>query len=215
MATKLATAKNSHPTTEVAASSYASYLAESTQALFLALDERDNYTYQHCDRVSLLARELGQACGLSQHELDLLAVGARFHDIGKIGIPDGVLLKPGALDAEEWALMKMHPVKGERLFRNTLHPHAAEVAQIIRHHHECFNGSGYPDGLAGEAIPLASRILLIVDGYDAMSTSRPYHHGRSHKEIMDIMLAEEGQKTDPVLFQHFIQVIGKSTARVA
>lgn len=196
-------------------SSYASYLAQSTQALFLALDERDRYTHQHCDRVSLLARELGMACGLSQAELDLLAVGARFHDIGKIGIPDSVLLKPGALDAEEWEMMKMHPVKGERLFRNTLHPHADEVARIIRYHHECFNGSGYPDGLAGEDIPLASRILLIVDGYDAMSTSRPYHRGRSHEEIMDIMLAEEGQKTDPALFRHFMAVIAHSRARVA
>lgn len=202
-------------TEKAPSTSYATYLAESSEALFIALDERDNYTYQHCDRVSLLARELGMACGLSQQELDLLAISARFHDIGKIGIPDSVLLKPGALDAEEWALMKMHPVKGERLFRNTLHPHAAEVARIIRHHHECFNGSGYPDQLSGEDIPLASRILLIVDGYDAMSTSRPYHHGRSHSEIMDIMLAEEGQKTDPMLFRQFIHVINNSAARVA
>lgn len=202
-------------TTKATPSSYASYLAESAQALSIALDERDHYTHQHCDRVSLLAQELGQACGLTQAELDLLAVGARFHDIGKIGIPDEVLLKPGALDAQEWALMKMHPVKGERMFRNTLHPHATEVATIIRHHHECFNGSGYPDGLAGEDIPLASRILLIVDAYDAMSTSRPYHHGRSHQAIMDIMLAEEGQKTDPLLFKHFMQVIAHSPARVA
>lgn len=161
----------------------------------------------------MLALELGIECGLTQAELDVLRIGARFHDIGKIGIPDHVLLKPGALNAEEWAMMKMHPVKGERLFRNTLHPQADMVADIIRHHHECFNGSGYPDGLSGNRIPLASRILLIADGYDAMSTARPYHHGRSHQEIMNIMADEEGIKTDPDLIKRFMCVIERSPAR--
>ncbi|ABE49993.1 HD-GYP domain-containing protein [Methylobacillus flagellatus] len=199
--------------TAVAPSSFESYLAASTQALFIALDERDSYTHQHCDRVSLLAHEIGIACGLSQKELDLLAVGARFHDIGKIGIPDNVLLKPGALTAEEWGIMKMHPVKGERLFRNTLHPQADQIATIIRHHHECFDGSGYPDGLAGDDIPLASRIMLIADAYDAMATTRPYHRARAHRDIIDILAAEEGIKTDPDVLARFLRVIPHSQAR--
>lgn len=200
--------------TSVAPSSFESYLAESTQALFIALDERDAYTHQHCDRVSLLAHEIGVACRLSQKELDLIAVGARFHDIGKIGIPDSVLLKPGPLDAEEWRIMKMHPVKGERLFRNTLHPQAHQVANIIRHHHECFDGSGYPDGLSGDEIPLASRIMLIADAYDAMATTRPYHRARSHREIIGILASEEGIKTDPDVLSRFMRVIAYSQARV-
>ncbi|MCB5189554.1 HD domain-containing protein [Methylobacillus arboreus] len=198
----------------VAPSSFESYLAESTQALFLALDERDAYTHQHCDRVSLLAREIGMACSLDQRELDLLAVGARFHDIGKIGIPDSVLLKPGPLNSEEWVMMKMHPAKGERLFRNTLHPQAEQIATIIRHHHECFNGSGYPDGLVGDNIPLESRILLIADAYDAMATTRPYHRARNHREIIDILATEEGIKTDPDVFACFMHVIERSPARI-
>ncbi|MFJ5445469.1 HD-GYP domain-containing protein [Methylobacillus methanolivorans] len=198
----------------VAPTSFESYLAESAQALFLALDERDAYTHQHCDRVSLLAREIGMACSLSQQELNLLAFGARFHDIGKIGIPDSVLLKPGPLDAEEWSIMKMHPVKGERLFRNTLHPYADEIAHIIRHHHECFDGSGYPDGLSGSNIPLASRILLIADAYDAMATTRPYHRARNHGEIIETLATEEGIKTDPNILARFMRVIAHSPARV-
>ncbi|MCB5184573.1 HD domain-containing protein [Methylobacillus gramineus] len=204
-----------HSNPKHAPTSFESYLAESAEALSVALDERDSYTHVHCDRVSTLAVQLGMDCGLTQTELDLLHISARFHDIGKIGIPDHVLLKPGALNTEEWAMMKMHPVKGERLFRQTLHPQADNVADIIRHHHECFNGSGYPDNLAGSDIPFASRILLIADGYDAMSTSRPYHHGRSHHDIMDIMSAEEGIKTDPDLMKRFIRLIEHSPARAS
>lgn len=196
-------------------SSFESYLAQSANALFLALDERDNHTQQHCDRVSILACEIGTACGFSQKELSVLAVGARFHDIGKIGIPDYVLLKPGPLTTAEWEVMKMHPAKGERLFRNTLHPYASEIATVIRHHHERFDGSGYPDGLSGDHIPLASRILGLADIYDAMATTRPYHRARTHREIMDFLLEEDGIRIDPDVFACFSSIIEHSPARVA
>lgn len=196
-------------------SSFESYLAQSTNALFLALDERDNHTQQHCDRVSILACDIGTGCGLSQKELNILAAGARFHDIGKIGIPDRVLLKPGPLTVEEWEVMKMHPVKGERLFRNTLHPHASEIATVIRHHHERFDGGGYPDNLSGDHIPLASRILALADIYDAMATTRPYHRARTHHEIMDFLLTEEGARLDPDILSRFPGIIEHSQARIS
>src|SRR5690606_25537787 len=132
----------------------------------------------HCDRVVRLATELGNACDVVNADLDILRICARFHDIGKIGVPDAVLLKPGRLTDEEWVRMREHPVLGERIFAATGLPVAAEVCSVIRHHHESFDGSGYPDAIAGDQIPRLSRILLVVDAYDAMTSSRPYHQAR-------------------------------------
>ncbi len=188
-------------------------LLASLESLDAALLQRDEYTGLHCDRVVLIAVELGSACGLAAGELAPLSMAARFHDIGKIGIPDEVLLKPGSLDQEEWALMAEHAAKGERIYRATSRADAPVVAQAIRHHHEAFDGSGYPDGLQGEQIPLLSRILTLADGYDAMSSSRVYHAGRTHREIMRILENEKGRKNDPLLFQAFATMIEHSGNR--
>ncbi len=158
--------------------------------------------------------ELGSACGLGADELAPLAMAARFHDIGKIGIPDEILLKPGSLDKQEWALMTEHAAKGERIYLATSRVDAPVVAQAIRHHHEAFDGSGYPDGLQGEQIPLISRILTLADSYDAMASSRVYHLGRAHREIMRILENEKGRKSDPRLFQTFATMIEHSGNRV-
>lgn len=185
----------------------------SLASLDAALLQRDQYTGLHCDRVVLIALELGGACGLAAGELAPLSMAARFHDIGKIGIPDEVLLKPGSLDKQEWALMTEHAAKGERIYRATLRADAPEVAQIIRHHHEAFDGSGYPDGLQGEQIPLLARILTLADCYDAMASSRVYHAGKAHREIMRILHSEKGRKSDPRLFQAFATMIEHSANR--
>lgn len=178
-----------------------------------ALAARDSYTRFHCDRVVRLATELGDACDVVDADLDLLRICARFHDVGKIGIPDDVLLKRGRLNSEEWAKMREHSALGERIFVATGLPIAKEVGEVIRHHHESFNGSGYPDGLARDQIPLLSRILLVVDAYDAMTSSRPYHQARAHDQVMKILGTESGNKLDPRVWERFEVVIERSPAR--
>lgn len=175
-----------------------------------ALDARDAYTRFHCDRVVTLSIELGSVCDVLDAELNLLGLCARFHDVGKIGIPDAILLKPGRLTDEEWVRMSEHPVIGERIFAATGLPIAAEVGNVIRHHHESFDGSGYPDALAGDRIPLLSRILLVVDAYDAMTSARPYHRALPHHEAMEILDAESGTKLDPFVLEKFKGVIEHS-----
>jgi len=185
------------------------------RSLTVALGERDNNTRLHSDRVVQSLTELGHHINLFGRELDVLAMGAQFHDIGKIGIPDSVLSKPAAFEASEWAVMKQHPLIGERIVRAIGADHSAEVARVVRHHHENFNGSGYPDGLAGTNIPLFSRIISLADNYDAMAIARPYHKARSHQEVMEILLGEVGTKHDPELLHAFCIVIEKSELRTS
>jgi len=186
----------------------------SIDALAAALAERCEQTALHCDRVEALAVALGQACGLPAADLDHLRIAARYHDIGKIGIPDHVLHKPGALDAGEMALMRSHPARGERIFLATRRDDAAQVARIIRHHHECHDGSGYPDGLGAGRIPVPAQILMLADHYDAMASHRPYNGARPHRAIMRIMDGEQGTKTDPALFRTFADLIERSPLRI-
>lgn len=185
----------------------------STTALYIALDERDGHTRLHSDRVVELAVQLGAACGIADDDMQVLRAGAQFHDIGKIGIPDYILLKPGSLSGAEWEIMKTHAALGERIFNAADHPHATTVASLIRHHHENFDGNGYPDGLKGDEIPLMSRIITIVDGYDAMRTTRHYHTPRTHSQIMGMLEDEKGNKYDPDIIQEFITLFEKTRPR--
>ena len=148
-------------------------LQDIARTLSVALGQRDEHTSLHSDRVVLLSAELGQHIGLSDHELELLSLAARFHDLGKIGIPDKILLKPAAFEQDEWACMKQHAVIGERIILAIEGEMTPTVARSVRHHHEHFDGSGYPDKLLGSAIPLYSRIISVTDSYDAMVASRP------------------------------------------
>ena len=167
-----------------------------------SIEGKDPYTHGHCERLSEYSARLGEHLALSEDQLTALRRAGVVHDIGKIAVPDAILLKPGPLTAEEWTLIREHPVVGERIcaplksFRFVL--------PIIRHHHEKFDGSGYPDGLKGEAIPLTARVLQIVDVYDALTTQRPYKRALSRPEALEIM-AEEVQKGwwDPGIFQKF------------
>jgi len=184
------------------------------QSLTVALGERDAYTLAHSERVVQLSAELACHLDFTQRELDLLALGAQFHDIGKIGIPDHVLHKPTPFDDDEWECMKQHTQIGERIILAIGNEKSAEVARMIRHHHEHFDGSGYPDSLSGTQIPVLSRIISLTDSYDAIALSRPYHPPRQHTAIMDILFSETGIKHDPDLLHAFCCVIEKSDRRV-
>jgi HD-GYP domain-containing protein (c-di-GMP phosphodiesterase class II) len=186
-----------------------------TRALSVALGYRDLHTRIHSDRVLSLCDAIGLHLGVSDEELALLRISATFHDIGKIGIPDSVLLKPGRLDAAETAVMQRHAAAGESIVLATELAGAAEAARLIRHHHEAWNGRGYPDGLAGAAIPLCSRIIGVADSYDAMTTVRSYHAARSHLEAMRVLEEETGAKHDPELMRVFREVIERHPQRAA
>jgi putative nucleotidyltransferase with HDIG domain len=145
---------------------------QTVRALASAIDARDPSTRKHSDHVSGIAVEIGQVMSLSEPELEQLEWAGLLHDIGKIGIRDAVLLKPERLTREERMLMNEHPAKGEEILRDV--DQLAKVRPLIRHHHEWYNGSGYPDRLIGEEIPLLARVLHVADAFEAMTASRPY-----------------------------------------
>ncbi|WP_282247501.1 HD-GYP domain-containing protein [Stenotrophomonas sp. PS02300] len=179
----------------------------SIDALSMSLQMRDQYTRFHCDRVELLGDQLGRLCDLDDAQRTHLTLAARFHDIGKIGIPDNVLLHPARLDDEQRAIMRTHPERGERIFAATGRPDADEVARLIRAHHEAVDGSGYPDGLKGNDIPLGARVLTIVDSYDAMTTARPYRGAMPHAKAMGILAGLQGGQVDPDVFAQFVRLM--------
>jgi putative two-component system response regulator len=157
-------------------------------SLALSIEAKDPYTEGHCDRLSKYSVALAERLGLPEELRVALRRAGVVHDIGKVAVPEHILLKPGPLDSEEWKVMKQHPVIGERIcaplksFRHVL--------PIIRHHHEKRDGSGYPDGLKGEEIPLTARILQTVDIYDALTTARPYRKALPPKETLTVMHEE-------------------------
>lgn len=149
-------------------------------ALIASLQVRDGYTQMHSEEVLGLAVAIGERLGLTEAQLADLRIVSVLHDIGKLGIPDAVLHKPGRLNDEEWALMRRHPEIGAELV-GAMRP-IAHLAPVIRAEHERWDGHGYPDGLRGEQIPLAARIVLIADAYHAMTSDRPYRKAMDHRE---------------------------------
>lgn len=182
-------------------------------ALTVALGARDHYTRIHCDHVVQLSTELGIHIGLSAAELAKLSLSARLHDLGKIGIPDTILRKSTPFEAQEWECMKQHTLIGEQIVLAINGGRATSIARTVRHHHEHYDGSGYPDGLKGNDIPLDARIISVVDSYDAMIARRPYHDALDHRAVMDILISESGIKHDPDLVYAFGAVIEQSAMR--
>jgi putative two-component system response regulator len=171
--------------------------------LGLTIEARDPYTAGHCERLARHAVALGKALGVDEAMLKALWLGGFLHDLGKIAVPDRILLKNGPLNAEERRAIETHPVIGADLVREmrTLDG----VRPIIRYHHERFDGSGYPDGLRGEEIPLGARIMAVVDVYDALCTARPYKPALSHEQAVDILWREtEAGAWDPRVASTFI-----------
>jgi len=188
-------------------------IACSLESLALAIEVRDAYTRGHCDRTGRIARALGQCFDLDADELEQLELAAHFHDVGKIGVPDRVLLHSGPVADEDWPSIRAHSELGERIFLASGHRHAAAVSALIRHHHEAIDGSGYPDGLASDAIPLGARILRVADSYDAMTTRRPYAEGRVHEAAMRILYEEQDAKIDADVFRVFERLMRDMSLR--
>jgi putative two-component system response regulator len=166
-------------------------------SLAAAVEAKDSYTERHTNRVAETARFLGTRLGLPEDDLDALYRGGIIHDIGKIGVPDGVLLKPGPLDSDELVLMRAHPEIGERIIRPLRS--GSDLRPIVRHHHEAYDGHGYPDGLRGGSIPLLARIVAVCDAFDALTNDRPYRPRLSAQEAIAILNGGAGRQWDPQL----------------
>jgi len=163
-------------------------------ALAAAAEAKDAFTERHAERVAKIALRLGTRLGLQESDLVALYRGGLIHDIGKLGVPEAILLKPGPLNAQEERQMRAHPVIGESIVKRL--PSAADVLIIIRNHHERFDGGGYPDGLSGYKIPLLARIVSVCDSYDALANDRPYRARLNSEEASDTLMRGAGQQWD-------------------
>jgi putative two-component system response regulator len=172
-------------------------------ALANAVEAKDAPTEHHCQRLSYMASRLAGKIGVSEAETDAIAYGALLHDVGKIGVPEAILTKTGPLDDAEWELMRRHPEIGERICA----PLAAFAAfgPIIRHHHERWDGTGYPDGLKGEGIPIGASVVALVDAFDAMTHDRVYRSARSVTDALGEIVRLAGRQFDPDLVPLFVE----------
>lgn len=172
------------------------------EALGRAIAKRDSDTGTHNYRVAWMAATLGESLGLSGAAMQALIAGSFLHDVGKIGVPDAILLKPGRLDDAEMATMRTHVAQGEDIVHGAGWLEGA--AEVVSCHHEKWDGSGYPQGLAGTDIPLAARIFAVVDVYDALSSRRPYKEPMPFGQVMDILQEGRGQHFDPEVLDRFV-----------
>jgi len=179
--------------------------AASMDALLAAVAARDAYTAEHARALVGLARLVGAHYGLSELELDDVAHVALLHDIGKVGIPDTVLLKPASLDAQEWRVMREHSAIGAAILASV--PVLSHLMPAVRAEHERWDGTGYPDGLAGEEIPVASRIVLACDAYHAMTSDRPYRPARTSQEAIAELKRNAGAQFDPQAVEALVAVL--------
>ncbi len=187
------------------------FCEQAAKTLLRALDAKDNYTFGHSMRVAYYSLALGREYGLNEEELYELELSALFHDIGKIGVPDSVLLKPSRLEEDEFLKMKKHPSLSYEILQDF--DVFQEVAVYAKHHHERFDGRGYPDNLKGEDIPLFSRIILIADTFDAMTSTRPYRKGLSYDIAFSELLEFSGSQFDPGLVQVFTKAMSKEVLK--
>jgi cyclic di-GMP phosphodiesterase len=181
---------------------------DSEQAIFAlaaAAEAKDAYPKSHTQRVANTALHLGTRLGLPESDLVALYRGGLVHDIGKLGVPEAILLKPGPLNAEEERQMRMHSVIGESIVRQLVS--VADTLTIIRHHHERFDGGGYPDGLAGHEIPLLARIVSLCDAYDALASDRPYRARCTPAEVDEALMRGAGQQWDRELVSLLLSVL--------
>ena len=175
-------------------------------ALAKTIDAKDSYTANHSQQLETMAIAIAVEMGLDRQTIEDLKFGAQLHDIGKIGIPDSILKKPGPLTPEEWKIMRKHPEIGEKILSPL--PKLRGAAAIVRHHHERFDGSGYPDGLKGEEIPIGARILAVVDAYSAIIDRRVYKEPRPHSEAIEELKKNAGTQFDPQVVEIFLRLFG-------
>ena len=172
-----------------------------------ALDARDPYTAGHSTRVSLYSTSIAQAMGLPADQVQIIDIGARLHDIGKIGIPDAVLQKPGRLTDQEFGLIKLHPQIGKKILEKV--GRFQDYLPIVELHHEDYNGRGYPLGLKGEEIPLNARIVHVADVYDAITSDRSYRKAMSVERVLELLESGSGTQFDPNVIEVFLSVLHK------
>ena len=187
------------------------FLVQVIESLSMALDERDQYTHGHARRVTNLSMLMAEKLGLSVKKREILRLSGILHDIGKVGVPDAVLHKPGKLTDAEFQLIKKHPEQG----CNILLPMKAdgtirEIMMAMRHHHERYDGNGYPDGLAGEKIPLPARIIAIADAFDAMTSDRPYRKGMALPEALAEIQKGRSSQFAPDLCDLFLKLCAEA-----
>jgi putative nucleotidyltransferase with HDIG domain len=175
------------------------------KVLAAAIDARDPYTLGHSTRVAALSLKLGEAIGLSPNELEDLEIACLFHDVGKLKTSDFVLLKDGGLDTAEFLEIASHCEDGEKILSRA--PSLHKYIPAVRHHHEWFNGRGYPDGLSGENIPLHAAIISVADAYDAMTSTRPYKNPLSKEAALDELVRYSGKQFNPHLVDVFLRII--------
>src|SRR5437867_8554051 len=176
-------------------------------ALSQAIDAKDGFTRGHADRVSRIAGAISRELGLSEKEVEQIELAGLLHDIGKIGVEDRILMKPQRLDSEEQELMRRHPIYGASI----LEPAAAlrPLVPVILHHHENYDGSGYPQGLKGDDIPLGSRIIIVADAYEAMTSDRIYRKAIGHERAMEQLNRYKGVQFDPAIVRALEKLIHK------
>ena len=167
------------------------------------IDLRDRYTGSHSSRVANYSRDIAVQLGLTDTETDGIVLAASLHDIGKIGVPDHVLLKPGKLTEDEFGWIKKHPEYGWMALRNV--EGFEQESQMVLHHHERLDGRGYPAGLRGSEIPLGSRIIAVADSFDALTTDRPYRPGRGQLAALQEIMRCSGTQFDPAVVDAFVR----------
>jgi ribonuclease P protein subunit RPR2 len=186
-----------------------SYMA-TVRALSNAVEARDAYTSKHAERVTAYALEIASALGTSLSDAEEIEFGFLLHDVGKVAIPDAILYKPGPLTDKERALMEQHPLIGAEIVHEI--EFLGPAAEVVRSHHEHWDGSGYPDGLAGEQIPLAARVFAVADVFDALSTERPYRPASPLRVARAMIVEQSGRHFDPQVIEAF-QTISDETLR--
>jgi len=185
---------------------------QSLLGLANALEAKDAYTKGHSERVGAWSRGVAAALGLPAADVDMIGRAGLLHDIGKIGIPEGVLRKPGPLEDEEWTVMRNHPLIGAQIVAPF--DFFSAGALMIRHHHERCDGSGYPDGLVGDEIPIGARIIAVADVYDALTSSRPYRAAMPHATVIARLGEASGRTLDEDAVAAFVDLLQTlSTAR--
>jgi len=174
------------------------------KSLVSALEAKDFYTRHHSARVTEFSLKIARQMGFGDRELNDLELAALLHDVGKIGVPENILNKPGPLTSEEYKMIKDHPVFGEGILKPVVE--LTQIAKVVRSHHEKYDGSGYPDGLKGLEIPLGARIMTVADAYDAITSKRPYRGEESHHFAVKEIIRCSGTQFDPEVIQHFMEV---------
>lgn len=183
------------------------FLMRVIESLAMALDERDQYTHGHARRVTCLALILHEKINPRESDTEVLRLSSILHDIGKVGIPDSVLLKPGKLTDAEFELIRKHPAQGCHILQPMETDRRIQaIMKNIRHHHERYDGNGYPDGLQGENIPFFSRIIAVADSFDAMTSNRPYRDGMELSQALSEIKKGRGTQFDPRLCDIFLQI---------